>query len=358
MNSNDLKKYIGYENTTVMKAMEMIDFNAKGIIYIVDDVGRLTGSLSDGDIRRWILKTGSLDGTALQMSCKTPVSVFEEESYKCEELMNSKQIKSVPIINKNYEVIDIYFKNGETDKGMPENRHMLDSIPVIIMAGGKGKRLYPYTKILPKPLIPINDIPILERILNRFYQFGVTEFYVTVNYKKEMIKAYFAEIHHPYVIRYVEEDQPMGTAGSIRLIKDRLTKPVIVTNCDILIDIDYADVMEHHCISGNDMTIVSSLKHTTIPYGVLHTKEQGVIISMEEKPQLSYIINTGMYIINPEFFKWIPDNDVSHMTDLAEKMIRMDGQVGIYPISEKSFLDMGQFEEMKKMEERINGGFI
>ena len=142
------------------------------------------------------------------------------------------------------------------------------------------------------------------------------------------------------------------------MIKKTFHTPVIITNCDTLIDMDYKKILAYHSESCNKMTIVSSLKNTAIPYGVLHSKEQGIITSMEEKPQLSYFINTGMYIINPEYLQWIPENAVFHMTDLANDMIHAGEQVGMYPISEKSFLDMGEFEEMKKMEERINSGVV
>ena len=221
------------------------------------------------------------------------------------------------------------------------------------MAGGKGTRLYPYTKILPKPLVPIGEIPILERILNQFHRFGSDSFTIVLNYKKDMIKAYFADQNLPYKLYFIDENDPLGTAGGIRLIKRKFDVPIIITNCDILIRTDYNKVLEHHLESKNDMTIVSSLRTTVIPYGVIHSKEQGIVERMEEKPKISNFINTGMYILNPEYVKWIPENEVFHMTDLADKMIKSGKRVGMYPISETAFLDMGEFEEMKKMEERL-----
>lgn len=213
--------------------------------------------------------------------------------------------------------------------------------------------MYPYTKILPKPLIPIGDVPILERIIDKFFQNGIKEIFLTLNYKKEMIKSYFADLNLPYNLHYIEELEPLGTAGSIRLIHQKIDKPFIVTNCDVLIQAKYGDIYHYHEIYGNDMTIVSSLKNTSIPYGVLHSGERGIVTSIEEKPKLSYFINTGMYIVNPEYLDWIPEGRVFHMTELAEMMIRKGKKVGMYPISENSFLDMGELEEMKKMEERV-----
>lgn len=354
MNRDELKKYTGTEELTVIEAMGKIDRNAKGIIYIIDDEGHLKGSLTDGDIRRWILKTGDLSGQVAQMFYKNTKYLFEADAARSVEYLDKESIRSVPIVNSSFVLTDICFRDGAEKEKI--NHTALALTPVIVMAGGKGTRLYPYTKILPKPLIPIGEVPILERIFERFYQFGAKEFYVTVNYKKEIIKSFFYELNPPYDIKYIEEDVPMGTAGSIRLIRDRFDKPVIVTNCDILVDANYEKVMEYHNSSQNDITIISSLKNMIIPYGVLHTKECGIVSSIEEKPHLSYFINTGMYIINPEFLDWIPENRVFHMTDLVEKMMRNKRQVGMYPVSENAFLDMGEFEEMKRMEERISGG--
>lgn len=354
MNKEQLQNYVGVESLSVIEAMKLIDQNAKGIIYIIDMNGHLIGSLTDGDIRRWILRTGSLSGTVSQMVCKKTRYLFETEAEKYLEFMNIELINSVPIVDSEFKLIDIYFRNDNAgEQRRIENLAALEN-PVIIMAGGKGMRLRPYTKILPKPLIPIGDIPIIERILNRFYQYGIAEFFITLNYKKEMIKSYFAELAPPYKMNYVEENIPLGTAGSIRLINKKFDRPVIITNCDILIEADYKMMMDYHIESGNDITVVSSLKNTIIPYGVIHSKEKGIITSMEEKPQLSYFVNTGMYIVNPECLNVIPANRVFHMTDLVGKMMNDRKQVGMYPVSENSFLDMGVFEEMKKMEEKIN----
>lgn len=358
LNKEELERYIGTEDLTLVEAMQKIGFNAKGIIYIVNEQGGLVGSLTDGDIRRWILQTGSLEGNVSQMMYKKTKYLFEGDESKCYKLMETEKINSVPIINADFLIKKIRFKNiGNINQELVENR-LLYETPVIIMAGGKGTRLYPYTKILPKPLIPVGEMPILERILNRFHKYGVMDFFVTVNYKKEMIKSYFTEQHPPYEIHYIEENIPLGTAGSIRLIDLKSELPVIITNCDTLIETDYGNVLDYHKKSRNAMTIISALKNIVIPYGVLHSKKHGIITSMEEKPQLSCFINTGMYVINPEYLDRIPKNQMFHMTDLADKLIEEGTQVGMYPISEDSFLDMGEFEEMKKMEERINNGLL
>ena len=190
--------------------------------------------------------------------------------------------------------------------------------------------------------------------MNRFSEYGVNEFYMTVNYKKEMIKSYFAEIYPIYRINYIEETKPLGTAGSIKLIQKEFDTPVIITNCDILIDADYSKIFEYHKESGNALTIVSALKNIVVPYGVLHFKERGIITSIEEKPRLSYFINSGMYVLNSELIKKIPDDTFFHMTDMADMLMQEGYQIGLYPVSEDSFLDMGEMEEMHRMEEKLN----
>lgn len=349
-----LDKYIVNRQMDLLEAMKMIDENQNGVVFVVNEKEELIGSLTNGDIRRRLLSTGNLYALVEDVMNLSPVFLQEGEELEAVSVFEkAKIITGLPVVDKNKKIIDIIFRVEIDSREKEIRRTKLAGIPVVIMAGGKGTRLYPYTKILPKPLIPIGDIPIVERILRKFEAFGVTNFYMSVNYKKEMIKSYFAEVKGRYKIEYVEEDKPLGTGGSLKLIDKTIDTPIIVTNCDILIDADYSDIYRHHKLSGNAMTIVAASKNITIPYGVLHAKDSGMIMEMEEKPQLSYFVNTGMYIINPEVLERIPNDRLYHMTDLAEDLMRNQIQVGMYPIKEDAFLDMGEFEEMRRMEERI-----
>lgn len=194
----------------------------------------------------------------------------------------------------------------------------------------------------------------MERIINAFYNYQVKQFYVTVNYKKGMIKSYFNDLDVDYKLHYIEEEKPLGTAGSLGLIDAVFEKPIIITNCDILIHADYADIYRYHCESDNEITIVTALKNIVVPYGVVHSSENGRIKSMEEKPKLSYFVNTGMYVLNPNLLNEIPKDTFFHMTHLSDKLLSEGRKVGMYPISEDSFLDMGEFEEMHRMEKKLN----
>lgn len=336
---------------TIVGAMKIINNNSYGFTYVVDKSDRLVGCITDGDIRRWLISGGKLNSHVSKAMNTNPVYVTDNQRKEGTHLMTEKVISSVAVVDDSLCIIDIMLAS-------PKKQHILNAVlsgtPVVIMAGGKGTRLYPYTKILPKPLIPIGEVPILERIIDRFIRFGAVEFYLTINYRKEMIKAYFAETPHSYTLHYVEEDTPLGTAGSMRFIGSRFEKPIFVTNCDILVEADYGEVLNNHIAAKNDMTIVVSLKNTIIPYGVVRTGENGVITSLVEKPEISNFINTGMYVINPEYIEWIPEGKPFHMTELAELLMSKGKRVGMYPVGERDFLDMGEFSEMKRMEESLD----
>jgi len=354
MDKEQIAMFTGTPAMTVVDAMEKIDKNTRGILFIVDEWENLVGSITDGDIRRWLIKTGSLHSCVTDAMHPSPVYIYTSELDTAGKVMNREGISVLPVVNMDKSVVDILFLTDDMKKKGVKIKRNLSGVPVVIMAGGKGTRLYPYTKILPKPLIPIGETPIVERVLDCFAMYGIRKYYMTVNYKKNMIKSYFGELDPDYDIEYIEEGRPLGTGGSIKLIKEEFDRPLFIVNCDALILADYADIYQYHIDSGNDITIVSSLKNIVIPYGVLHSKENGQLTEIEEKPKLSYFINTGMYIINPDIIKRIPDNTVFHMTDLVEAVMKDQGRVGLYPVSEDSFLDMGEFSEMRRMEEKLN----
>lgn len=354
MDKEHVDKFIGKTSMTIVDAMEKIDVNAKGILFIIDKEESLVGCVTDGDIRRWILKSGDLSSTVDKAMTSNPQFLPVGQRMLADKVMKEKAITALPIVDRNQKLQDIVFVSDYTDLDEDKKKKDLSDVPVIIMAGGRGTRLYPYTKILPKPLIPIGETPIIERIINCFTEYKIDSFYLTVNYKKSMIKSYFTDIDPEYNLKYVEEDKPLGTCGSIKLIENTFNNSVFVANCDALILADYGSIYEHHKKTNNAITVVSALKNVIVPYGVLNTKEDGEIINIEEKPHLSYLINTGMYIIEPEVISLIPNGVMFHMTDLIYAVMESGGKVGMYPISEDSFLDMGEFSEMKRMEEKLN----
>lgn len=352
MDRERLANFIGRESLRIVDAMARIDAVAGGVIFIVDEYDKLIGCVTDGDIRRWILRFGDLNALVDNAMNKNPIFLSVDDKEFAVEIMIRKSVTALPIVDNKKHIVDIVLLNDAHNKHNVDKS--LSDVPVVIMAGGKGTRLYPYTKILPKPLIPIGDTPIVERIIDCYTKYGMSVFFVTVNYKKGMLKAYFSDLNPDYEVKFVEEDKPLGTGGSIKLIEEKFAKPLFVTNCDALIRADYADIYKFHRESNNLITMVSALKNITVPYGVVNCGKNGELVSMEEKPKLSYFINTGMYVINPEVIELIPNNTMFHMTHLVEKVMQCGGRVGTYPISEDSFLDMGEFEEMKRMEQKLN----
>jgi dTDP-glucose pyrophosphorylase len=347
----NIKKYVSQQNISIIEAMKIIDSNAKGILYIIEDDWRLVGSVSDGDIRRWIIKTGNISGDISGLINHEPKFVRVNEKDAALSLMEQYKLRSVPVVDANGALVDIMFGAGVKPVGTPKTG--LEDIPIVIMAGGKGTRLYPFTKILPKPLIPIGDVPILERIMDNFHDYGADDFYLVVNYKKEMIRAYFNEQKNAYKLNYIDEETPLGTAGGLRLIDADFQGPLIISNCDVIVNANYGEALKYHVSSGNDITIISSIRSTKIPYGVIRTNDEGLLESIDEKPNVVNLINTGLYIINPVVISMIPEGKFYNMTDVISDMIERKMRVGTYPIGEEAFLDMGEFEEMKRMEELI-----
>ncbi|WP_233879572.1 nucleotidyltransferase family protein [Virgibacillus halodenitrificans] len=337
------------EDLSIKDAIRKLDETAKKILLVTEDK-KLKGIITDGDIRRWILKNGDLNQSVSLVMNTSPKFVYEKDVIHAKEILKDKMIEAMPVLNDKEEVMDIIFWNERFSTKF--NQQTLEN-PVVIMAGGKGTRLEPYTKIIPKPLIPIGDTPIVERIINRFNEYGCNEYYMTVNYKKNMIRAYFDDMEKSYSVDYVEEDKPLGTAGSLYLLKDQLKETFFVSNCDILIEGNYSDMMKYHKENNNKITLISSLVHYTVPYGVIVIDEDGSVKEMKEKPEYDYLVNTGMYILEPECLKDVPEDTFFHITDLINKYIDEGEKIGVYPVSESAWLDMGQFKEMENMMEKL-----
>ena len=265
------------------------------------------------------------------------------------EWMLVKRAELMPVLNASGNLVDVIFWNDileETPR--VDNRPKID-LPVVIMAGGKGTRLRPITNVLPKPLVPIGDKTILETILDQFEEIGCTKFYMSINYKADIIKYYLSQLEHKYDIEFFMEDKPLGTIGSVSLLKGKITTPFFVSNCDSINEQDYRDVWDYHVNNHNDMTIVTMVKSFKIPYGVIETGEDGLMTALKEKPEQTYQVNTGVYILNPDLINEIPEGEFFHITYLMEKVKKKNGRVGCFPVSELSWRDMGEWPEYLKM---------
>lgn len=333
-------------DVSLLEAMNIINRNAKGIVYVCKEKC-LIGALSDGNIRRHILCGGSLDVTAEAVANKPAKFLNKNSDINPEEFMRNNNITSVPIINDMGEITSIKFMNLG---GIYDYKSL--NIPVVIMAGGKGTRLQPFTNVLPKPLIPIGEKTITERIMDNFCSFGCRDFNMIVNYKKNLIKSYFDEVPE-YNVSFCEERVFLGTAGGLKLLKHKFDGTFFLTNCDIIIDEDYFEMVKYHKETNAIITIVSTLRNYTIPYGTIQLDEVGHVQEIEEKPNYSFLVNTGMYIIEPRFLDYIPEDTFIHITDVIENCIKNGEIVSMYPISENAWMDMGQFDELEKMQKNL-----
>ncbi len=344
----DYKNIIIEETASIRQALQLLDTSAKRVLFIERDK-KLLGAVSDGDIRRWILKSGNLDEPVSTIMNRDPITLSSPDKRQAFDQMKKLGISAIPVVNDFNEIKTIFFWVEEDHGAIIKP---ID-LKVVIMAGGRGERLLPYTSIVPKPLMPIGDKAIIELIIESFKKYGCKEFTLTINYKKNMIKAYFDELERDYRITYIEEEKPLGTGGSLSLLKDKLTKTFIVSNCDILLDVDYSEIYRYHQHNNNMITIITSLKHYILPYGTININTDGTVCSLIEKPGRDYLINTGVYILEPDALKYLKDAEFMHITELIENCIRDGKKVGTYPIGDEAWMDMGQFDEMEKMKNRF-----
>ncbi len=350
LNNKELETLFISPNIVIKDAIKQLDETAKKILLVVDEMKKLYGTITDGDIRRWILNNGSLEDNVSKIMYKNCRTVQENQRSTAYQIMKNSSVMAIPVVNKDYEVVDIIFLEN---KDIPKVKKNILNNKVVVMAGGKGTRLFPYTQILPKPLIPIGEKTIIEHIFKRFNTFGCKDFLITVNYKKNLIKSYLEEIYEDYSYTYVEEEDFYGTAGSLSLLKGKLTETFFVTNCDILIDADYEDIINEHKKNNNKITVVTSLHNFVVPYGIIESGLEGEIIQLKEKPEYNFQVNTGVYVLEPEVLNDIPENTFFHITDLINDYVKNNKKVGIYPIRAGQWLDMGEISLMEEMKHKL-----
>jgi dTDP-glucose pyrophosphorylase len=328
----------------ILAALKQMDV-VKRKILIVFDGNQFKGLISIGDVQRAILNNISLDNPIEQVLRKSIDVAYQGDSFNfIKEKMITGRAELMPVLSAEGSLIDVIFwEDLFPEKSIPKSQF---NVPVVIMAGGKGTRLRPLTNVIPKPLIPLGDKTIIEEIMDRFVEVGSKHFYLSVNYKAETIKHYFKQLKSKaYKIDYFQEVMPLGTAGSLHLIKDKINSTFFVSNCDIIINEDYSSIMNYHVENRNELTIVSALKHYPIPYGTIETGRDGVLTKLTEKPELIFQINSGMYILESHLLKEVPENHFFHITSLIENILKRNGRVGVFPVSEGSWIDIGEWSE-------------
>ncbi|MDP3463671.1 MAG: nucleotidyltransferase family protein [Bacteroidales bacterium] len=331
------------QDQTLLVALKQMDAIKRKLL-IVFSGDEFINILSAGDIQRAIINNLPLTALVSTVLRKNPIIATAEDSMEeIKSAMLRERIEFMPVVDSNREIVDVLF--WEQVFGSVEKRLVpkLD-LPVVIMAGGLGKRLLPLTNVIPKPLIPIGEKTIVEEIMDRFIDVGCDSFLMSVNYKAETIKQYFDQCNFKYKIVYFQEDKPLGTAGSISLLKKSIKSTFFVSNCDIIINEDYSEILKYHQENGNSMTIVSALKHIYIPYGTIETGHDGIVQSFIEKPELTFQVNSGLYILEPTILDFIPENTFFQMNQLVDIVMTNNGKVGVFPVSEGSWIDIGEWD--------------
>jgi len=335
-------------NITIRQAMKALDKTAEKCLLVVDENKKLLGTLTDGDLRRSIL-SGAKFSEDISNSYNTKPTILIQDKYSHEEakqIMQDLKLDLIPVIDENHLVVDFFTWSGLSGESQPKKS--LGDVPVVIMAGGRGTRLEPFTKILPKPLVPVREKPIIEHIIERFTDIGCTNFYMTVNYKSKILKAYFEELQPDYQAHFVEEKEPRGTAGSLHFLDGKFNQSFFVTNCDIIIKTDYTSLYEFHQKGGYDITLVASAKEYAIPYGTCELNGKGHLSHINEKPIYDFLINTGLYVMSPEVLKLIPENKFYHITHLIEDAKNKGKNVGVFPIDDDAWIDVGEWTEYRQ----------
>ncbi len=345
---NKIKDKIINADLTIIAALRRMD-EVKSKLLFVYDADKFDCILTIGDIQRAIINNTDLSAPVFGILDRSKIYAHDDEAIdEIKSVMFKEGIDCMPVLNNNNEIVDVLYWADVFQKSVIESRGKIN-LPVVIMAGGKGTRLKPITNIIPKPLVPIGDKTILEEIMDQFESIGCNKFYMSVNYKSDMMRFYLDQLDHHYSVEFFEESKPLGTIGSVSLLKGKINTPFFVSNCDIIIDQDYRDVYEYHQNNKNDITIVTAVKSSLIPYGVIETGEDGLMTGLQEKPEQTYMINTGVYILNPELINEIPRGEFFHITHLMEKVKKRGGRIGCFPVSEYAWRDMGEWPEYLKM---------
>lgn len=335
-------------NASIMQCLKYMDVQKVKLLFVFEN-SKFKGLVTIGDIQRAIIAGINLDNPLISILDTRKIYARSDEKLDViKENMFVLRAECMPIVDREGNLVEVYFWKdffGKTEQKCPPKLNL----PVVIMAGGKGSRLAPLTNVYPKPLIPVGEKTIVEAIMDKFVDYNCRDFYMSVNYKADSIRNYFDFIaNREYNIRYIQEGKPMGTAGSLRLLKDTIDCTFFVSNCDILIEEDYSEIIKYHWSNKNELTVVAAVKTFSIPYGTIVTGENGLLESIEEKPTLSFKINTGLYILEPSLLDDIPD-EFFHITHLMEKLKSEGRRVGVYPISQNDWKDMGDWNEYLKM---------
>ncbi|MEC5396308.1 nucleotidyltransferase family protein [Uliginosibacterium sp. H1] len=350
MSEQEWKRALVLPHQSIRDAVHAIDAGAMQIALVISEAGRLLGTVTDGDVRRGILVGAQLDASVgTIMNPKPVVARTGELPGDILLMMKRQRIQQVPLVDEQGMLVGVQTLASLIRPARRDN-------PVVLMAGGLGSRLGPLTDVRPKPLLNVGDRPILESILGNFVDSGFRNFYISVNYKAEMVVDHFGDGSAWGVnITYLRETKRMGTAGCLSMLPERPTLPVIVMNGDILTRMSFTTLVDHHVESRVAATMCTREFTHTIPYGVVNV-DHGRLQSIVEKPSSKVQVNAGIYVLNPELLDAIPADEYFDMPMLFERVMQRGLPVGGFPIQEY-WLDIGRLEDFQRAHEEYQSVF-
>ena len=347
-----MKKILISHRSTIYLALQKLQNSSGTCLIVIDKEKKLYGTLSDGDVRRAILKGKKLTNIIKDI-CRRNCLFTHKNEKNIESLKNlciKKNIEVIPIVDDKKKVVDYFLSKSFYNLDLTKADTNLE---VVIMAGGEGSRLRPLTNILPKPLIPLQDKTVIEKIIESFTRQGFGKFVLSVNYKSNIIKSFFRELKPKFKYRFIEEKRKLGTAGSLFFLKNKKKKNFFIINCDTIIDIEYLKLLDFHKKNKNDITLVVSAKKFIVPYGSCKIKKNGELQELIEKPEHHHLVNTGLYIVNNQLFKLIKKNKHLDFDDFTRVAKKKKKKIGLFPISDSSWSDVGKWDEYSKFKEKF-----
>lgn len=343
---NNIQKHTIQQEQSVRDALIKLDkLGTDAILFVVDAENKLIGSLTDGDLRRGFIKGLGFDNSILEYIQPNPSYIREDEnSVEKLESYRAELLKIIPVLDNNNRVVEIINFRTQTSV-LP--------VDAVLMAGGEGKRLRPFTETTPKPLLKIGDKPIIEHNIDRLINVGIKNIHLSINYLGNQIEDYFGNGKSKNVsIKYIKEDKPLGTIGSILLADKLVNNEVLVMNSDLLTNIDFTDFYRTFHNSGADMAVAATTYNVDVPYAVLEADNEQKVVSLKEKPRYTYFSNAGIYLIKTSVLELIPKNSFFDITDLMEKVIDLNMKLITFPIN-GYWLDIGKHDDYKKAQEDI-----
>lgn len=345
-NKNSIKHLSIKSETNISQILQKITVSGRRELLVLDNGMKLVGTVSDGDIRKYLLKSNDLKINVKMIMNKNP-KFFYVDNIKVDKLLKyfSKNISLIPILNNNREIITVLDNLNYMEK---LNQITTDKNLVVVMAGGKGTRLHPFTKVMPKALFPINKSTLIEQILLRFIEKNFYNFILIVNHQKELIKNYIKINKFNFPVKIHEEKKPLGTVGSLSNIKLISGQRIILVNCDTIFNFDFNDLLRFHIRKKSNFTIVISVNTFHSSYGVCDIDKSNKLISFREKPKISNNANVGFYIIEKNIINLIPKNKFFGIDELINKVLKKGMKVYVYKIQDKNYTDYGKWEDIER----------